>query len=329
MKVNLDIDRKTVMSYDVLMDSGEAVVTMEPRYVEVDVEHARTHSVSYDRHDGGGRAIQRGPRAGTGRETSIDNAAPAESNDLPGASKGEGVTRAGAGNCSGGVGSGDGHTNWEGGNAGLSGIRGKGTDSVGGGSDGRDDPESEFDEGSEHTPGSDDDSKSSVEPTGESRKSGKHRGKCAEVSGNFRCRSGLQLLLGVPLRHMPALPTRALATAVSASLRMYTPHAPLSLAVIQDATPGKDTKGDGPDGTSEAARRGRSFDVKGTPRETWDAVCDTLLRELRAEGHENLRANAKKKVSVRSVSMHFHQHRARQGIGSRFTTAHFMSIKYD
>ncbi|CAM9193491.1 unnamed protein product, partial [Hapterophycus canaliculatus] len=90
------------------------------------------------------------------------------------------------------------------------------------------------------------------EPTGESRKSGKHRGKCAE-----------------------------------------------------DATPGKDTKGDGPDGTSEAARRGRSFDVKGTPRETWDAVCDTLLRELRAEGHENLRANAKKKTTDKSRYKHY------------------------
>ena len=84
---------------------------------------------------------------------------------------------------------------------------------------------------------------------------------------------------------------------------MVTSHAPPTVAVHQDASEGIDAKGNNPGETSEAAKQGRSFDVKVSPRETWDAVFETVMGELRAEGHENLLVYLKKKVSLKSVSI--------------------------
>ena len=84
---------------------------------------------------------------------------------------------------------------------------------------------------------------------------------------------------------------------------MVTSHAPPTVAVHQDASEGIDGKGNNPGETSEAAKQGRSFDVKVSPRETWDAVFETVMGELRAEGHENLLVNLKKKVSLKRVSI--------------------------
>ena len=81
---------------------------------------------------------------------------------------------------------------------------------------------------------------------------------------------------------------------------MVTSHAPPTVAVHQDASEGIDGKGNNPGETSEAAKQGRSFDVKVSPRETWDAVFETVIGEIRAEGHGNLLVNLKKKVSLKT-----------------------------
>ena len=84
---------------------------------------------------------------------------------------------------------------------------------------------------------------------------------------------------------------------------MVTSHAPPTVTVHQDASEGIDGEGNNPGETSEAAKQGRSFDVNVSPRETWDAVFETVMGELRAEGHENPLVNLKKKVILKSVSI--------------------------
>ena len=198
MEVNFDVDRNAVVSYDVLMDSGEGIVTMLRGYVEADVEHARTHSVSYDRRGGTGRLLRRGPR--TGRRLPRDGTA-GDSNMSQGGSENEHKTGTGAEIGSGGEKPGSegkradsGHTTSEGRNAGVGGARGKDTTGVGGsgaegtpngGDDGRDDAESEGSGGSDYSPNSDE-SEDSFESTRKTRKRGERHDKCRKVNGNLR-----------------------------------------------------------------------------------------------------------------------------------------------
>lgn len=46
----------------------------------------------------------------------------------------------------------------------------------------------------------------------------------------------------------------------------------------------------------EVAKPGRTFDVVGTPEQTWTQAFDTLIGELSAAGHGTLQRNLKKKV---------------------------------
>ncbi|CAN0550401.1 unnamed protein product, partial [Ectocarpus sp. 8 AP-2014] len=91
------------------------------------------------------------------------------------------------------------------------------------------------------------------------------------------------------------------------------------------------SKGDGGNGvgrgeTGRIAKAGRSFDVLDFPQETWDAVFETLLGELRAEGHDTLLINRKKKTTDKSRYYHCEVicahagHVRRRGNGKRTTT---------
>ncbi|CAM9655568.1 unnamed protein product [Scytosiphon promiscuus] len=71
----------------------------------------------------------------------------------------------------------------------------------------------------------------------------------------------------------------------------------------QDSPIGRDK---GQEGTTacgyahEIARPGRTFDVIGTPKQTWDHALDTIIAELSAVGHATLQRNLKKKTMDKS-----------------------------